>query len=99
MGDQGADGVVRLRPVKTRRWALANGFTHHGRLHGVPVWLTDPEGELMGPCVCAKNWLYEIGLGIGEAWFATAVYLGLRDPLYAIAVGPRIEKAVTEGTS
>jgi hypothetical protein len=79
-----------MKPIKTKRWAIEQGFTRHGRLHGVPVWITDPEGDLRGPCVQAKNWLLDLALSAGEALHGLCVHLNMRQPVYVIFVGKRI---------
>ena len=79
---------MKIAPIKTEAWAERHGFTHHGRLHGVPIWLSLPHGTT--PHVCAKNWLCEVALDAGETVMATGVTMGVLEPAYVIQIGRRI---------
>lgn len=46
--------------------ALAEGFTHHGDMYGVPCWVGDVDGE--GPMVAAKWGPMEHVISVGH-WF------------------------------
>jgi len=37
----------------TAQKAKAEGFTHHGKYFGIPVWIGDPDGEML---VATKFW-------------------------------------------
>lgn len=71
----------------TRHRALAMGFTHEGYHMGVPVWVDDPDGEMV---VSAKSGLLEwvISLGSLMVQFANS----LREPgaeiLFAFQIRP-----------
>lgn len=36
----------------TQDEAKKNGFTHHGKYYGIPLWVADPEGEF----IIATKW-------------------------------------------
>ncbi len=68
--------------------ALAQGFTHHGAMYGIPCWVGDPDSE--GPMVAAKWAPLEHLISLGH-WF-----MGLRcdmtgaEPSFCIHIGPPI---------
>lgn len=69
--------------------ALAAGYTNHGRLFGVPVWLGDLESG--APRVAGKHIALDGLLIIAEAFFALTVWLlRIEEPMYPFLVGPEI---------
>lgn len=59
---------------------IASLFTHHAKLHGVPIYFNINDNS-----VCVKNWYPEFFLDIGEIFFQlTCNLLGLHDQMYAI---------------
>lgn len=70
--------------------AASLGFTHSGHLHGIPVWVADPDSD--APGIAAKNWFYGIALDVSEIVFGTLVFLGLRQPIYEIRIDAPIAR-------
>jgi hypothetical protein len=75
----------------TARRALADGFTHHGRYFGIPVWMGDIEDA--GPTVAAK-WapldflivlVHHIEGALASWMFPDA------EPMFQFLLGPAIE--------
>lgn len=71
----------------TRRRALAMGCTHEGYHMGVPVWVEDPDGEMI---VAAKSGLLEWVISLGSLMLQFAN--SLREPgdeiLFAFQIRP-----------
>lgn len=48
--------------------AKAEGFTHHGKYYGIPIWIGDPEGDCI---VATKFWWMDplmVLAGCIEGW-------------------------------
>lgn len=61
---------------------IASLFTHHAKLHGVPIYF-----NINDHSVCVKNWYPEFFLDIGELFFRfTCDILSLHDQMYAIKI-------------
>lgn len=48
-GDCCGDGM--MLGYMTAEQAKANGFTHHGKYYGIPIWMNDDE---YAPMICTK---------------------------------------------
>ena len=71
--------------------ALSEGFTHHGKMYGVPCWIGEPDHP--APMVAAKWAPMELVISLGHmltGW--TMVLMGVPG-YFAIHVGAPIAKA------
>lgn len=75
-----------MKIYMTKDEALQQGFTNHGRMFSVPIWVTDSDA----PMVATKFAPFEIWLSI--CTFATQLMgaFGM-DVAFPIQIGPRIE--------
>jgi len=75
----------------TEKEALAAGYTNHGRMFGIPVWLGDLDTEC--PAVAGKHVALDALLVVAEALFGLFLFVcQLDDPAYPILVGPPIQE-------
>lgn len=72
--------------------AKAQGFTHHGKYFGIPVWLGDPDSE--APMVAAKWAPLEFAITVASHIEGTLLWLFFpeREPAFQLLVGRRIEE-------
>lgn len=71
--------------------ALASGYTHHGRMFGIPVWLGDLDTEC--PSVAGKHIVLDALLAVADVLFGLFVFVTqMDDPAYPILVGPHIQE-------
>lgn len=70
----------------TKAEALALGFTNHGRMFSVPIWVTDTDE----PMVATKFAPAEIWLTICTFAVQIMGFFGM-DVAFPIQIGPRIE--------
>lgn len=73
----------------TEKAAKAEGFTHHGSYHGLPIWLGHPESE--APMMAAKWAPLEYLIPLWSCMEGLCSILLNREPMFMIKVGPRIE--------
>ena len=74
----------------TKADALRHGFTHHGRMYGVPIWIAEPHSE--GPMVAAKFVPFEMWLSFGTFVVQFMHMIDEDLPGFPIIVGRRIEQ-------
>lgn len=74
----------------TKADALRRGFTHHGRMYGVPIWIAEPYSE--GPMVAAKFSPFELWLSFGTLVVQFMHMIDEDLPGFPIAVGREIER-------
>lgn len=73
----------------TPRQAKRKGFTHHGLIHGIPVYLGDVDSD--APFVKAKNLFCDLALDLAEILHEFLARAGKVDQeFFAIAVGPEL---------
>lgn len=76
----------------TASQALANGFTHHGKYFGIPVWIGALESE--GPVVATK-WApleYIMPLASWLEQTLAQIMFPDREPVFQFALGAPIEQ-------
>lgn len=80
--------LAKLLNYMRQEEALANGFTHHGEMYGVPCWVGDVDAE--GPMVAAKWGPLEHVISVGH-WFL-GLYCDMTGeaPLFRIGIGDPI---------
>lgn len=75
----------------TEKTALDRGYTHHGRIFGIPAWLGDLDTEC--PVVAGKHMALDALIFVAEALFGLFIFLTQpEDPAYPILVGPPIQE-------
>lgn len=75
----------------TDKKALAAGYTNHGRMFGIPVWIGDLGTEW--PAVAGKHIALDALLVVAEGLFGLFLFVCQPDdPAYPILVGPPIRE-------
>lgn len=77
----------------TAREAKAQGFTHHGKYFGIPVWIGNPESEDGGMTVATK-WApmeYVMTLAHYVEGFLRSTLYPEDPPQFQFLLGPEIE--------
>lgn len=82
--------IANAMGYMTAQHTLTEGFTHHGKMYGVPCWIGEPDG--FAPMVAAKWAPMELMLSLGH-WVTgwTMALMGVPG-YFALRVGPPIAK-------
>lgn len=73
--------------------AKAQGFTHHGKYFGIPIWIENPHRE---GCMVAAKWApmdYLFDLFTVIEGVLLSVFFPDREPAFQLRVGARIEES------
>lgn len=83
---------MKLPGYMTAEEALAQGFTHHGKYFGIPVWIGHPEDTAGGMLVATKWAPMEYAMSVAHVveGLLRGMFYPDEEPSFQFLVGARI---------
>lgn len=81
--------LAKLLGYMPKAQALAQGFTHHGEMYGIPCWVGDVDGD--GPMVATKWAPMEWAVSVGHWFMGLHADMTGEEPFFRIYIGAPIE--------